>query len=109
MAKGDTVKEGRIRDYKRERELAIKRGETASSSNPNPNAGDNVRHKARRLKEKQLGRKLPTSVHVDHKKRIKEGGSNELSNLRVVPASKNLAGGGQKKRKRLPVSRQRTE
>jgi len=78
------------RDYKRERELAIKRGETGVGSK----SGDATRHRARRKKEKQLGRKLPTSVHVDHKKEIKNGGSNHSSNLVLKPASKNLSDGG---------------
>lgn len=80
----------KVRDYKRERELAIKRGETGCGSN----SGDAKRHRARRVKEKQLGKKLPTSVHVHHKKAVKSGGSNASSNLAVTPASKNLSDGG---------------
>lgn len=82
------------RDYKRERELAIKRGETNSKGGPNVNAGDNQRHKARRKKEKQLGRKLRTDEHVDHKRPINKGGSNDASNLRVRSKEANSRDGG---------------
>ena len=80
----------RKRDYKRERELAIKRGETGVGSK----SGDAQRHRARRIKEKQLGRKLATDEVVDHKDRVKDGGSNDPSNLRVRSLSSNAADGG---------------
>lgn len=78
------------RDYARERELAIRRGETGAGSN----SGDARRHRARRLKEKQLGRKLAPTEVVDHKDRIRDGGSNDVSNLRVRSLSSNAADGG---------------
>ncbi len=78
------------RDYKRERQLAIKRGETGIGSS----SGDARRHRARRKKEKALGHKLRPDQHVDHKKPVKNGGSNSNSNLRVVSASKNMSDGG---------------
>lgn len=56
-----------------------------------------MRHKARRLVEKKTGKKLPTSVHVDHKKPLKGGAlssANDLSNLRTMDASKNMSLGG---------------
>lgn len=81
---------GRVRDYARERELAIKRGETGKGSK----SGDATRHRARRAKEKQLGRKLSPNEHVDHRKPLKSGGSNGTSNLRVRGALSNSAHGG---------------
>lgn len=78
------------RNYARERELAIKRGETGVGSD----SGDATRHRARRKKEKELGRKLDTDEHVDHKKPIKSGGSNSTSNLRVRSKKSNSAHGG---------------
>ncbi len=87
MAKG-RVK--RKRDYKRERELAIRRGETGVGSK----SGDAQRHRARRKVEKRLGRKLGTDEVVDHIKRVKDGGGNGDSNLRVRGRSPNAADGG---------------
>lgn len=78
------------RDYKRERELAIRRGETGSGSD----SGDARRHRARRKVEKKLGRKLPTDQHVDHAKAITDGGSDDMSNLRVRSKKKNSSDGG---------------
>lgn len=80
----------RVRDYKQERKTAIKRKETGVGSK----SGDATRHRARRAKEKELGKKLPTNVHVDHKKPLKSGGSNGSSNLRLRSASSNMAAGG---------------
>lgn len=82
--------ENYVRNYKNERKTAKKRGETGIG----PDSGDSQRHRARRAKEKQLGKKLPTNVHVDHKKPIKSGGSNDSKNLVVKPASKNMSEGG---------------
>lgn len=87
MAKG-RVK--RKRDYARERELAIRRGETSVGSD----SGDATRHRARRKVENNLGRELDTDEVVDHKKRLREGGSNADSNLRVRDLSSNAADGG---------------
>ncbi|MGL4518670.1 MAG: HNH endonuclease [Phocaeicola sp.] len=78
------------RDYARERELAKKRGETGCGSK----SGDAQRHRARRKKEESLGRKLKPSEHVEHKKPIKNGGSNSPDNLAIKPASKNMSDGG---------------
>lgn len=78
------------RDYAQERKTAIARGETGVGSK----SGDAVRHRARRKKEKELGRKLGTNEHVHHKNKVKDGGSNHSSNLAVTPASKNLSDGG---------------
>lgn len=78
------------RNYQRERETAILRGETGVGSK----SGDATRHRARRKKEKELGRKLSADEHVHHKGKLKDGGSNHSSNLAVIPASKNLSDGG---------------
>jgi len=93
---------GYVRDYKQERKTAKARGETGCGSC----SGDATRHRARRKVEKKLGKKLPTSVHVDHKKKLKSGGSNSSSNLRVRPASANMSDNGHKpKSKRLPTKK----
>lgn len=80
----------RVRNYKRERELAIRRGETGVGSN----SGDARRHRARRKKEKELGRKLASTEVVDHQTPVKEGGSDASSNLRVRKLKANAAHGG---------------
>lgn len=78
------------RDYKRERQLAIRRGETGVGSK----SGDAQRHRARRKVEKERGRKLGPDEVVDHVKRVKDGGSNSSSNLRVRSLKSNAADGG---------------
>lgn len=79
-----------VRDYQRERETAIARGETGIGSK----SGDAQRHRARRKLQKQIKRKLSSTEHVDHKTPIKSGGGNGIKNLRVVNASKNMSDGG---------------
>lgn len=83
------VKRKKGRDYKRERELAIRRGETGVGSK----SGDAQRHRARRIVENDVG-DLPSDQVVDHKHRVKDGGSNARSNLRVRSLSSNAADGG---------------
>lgn len=78
------------RNYKRERETAIKRGETGIGSE----SKDAKRHRARRKVEKRIGRKLSPNEHVHHKKPLKSGGSNDGSNLAVVDGKKNTSDGG---------------
>lgn len=85
-----SVKRKKGRNYKRERELAIRRGETGAGSS----SGDATRHRARRKVEKKLGRELGPTEVVDHKKRLRDGGSNDDSNLRVRSLSSNAADGG---------------
>lgn len=97
---------------------AIKRGETAVG----PSSKDAIRHRARRMVEKELGRELPPSVHVDHKRTLKAGkvNANQLSNLRTRDAKSNTSAGGKSgsragkaaggrkgaaKRSRLPTSK----
>ncbi|WHS68317.1 hypothetical protein [Salmonella phage PKM.Hi.22.6] len=81
---------GYVRNYAQERITAIKRGDTGVGKK----SKDAMRHRARREMEKSIGRKLPTSVHVDHKKTVKDGGSNDRSNLRLRDASENMSAGG---------------
>lgn len=78
------------RNYKQERKTAIARKETGVGSN----SGDAKRHRARRSVEKASGKKLSTDQHVDHKRKVKDGGGNGKNNLRVVSASKNMSDGG---------------
>ena len=78
------------RDYKRERQLAVRRGETGVGSK----SGDAQRHRARRKVQKRIGRKLAPDEVVDHIKRVKDGGSNGSSNLRVRSLKSNAADGG---------------
>ena len=77
------------RDYKRERELAKRRGETGVGSD----SGDAQRHRARRVYEKKNG-DLPSTMDVDHKRTVKQGGTNAPSNLRARPSRANKAAGG---------------
>ncbi len=70
------------RDYKKELEW--------EHTQAKHRAKDRVmRVQARREVEKTTGN-LPTSMQVDHKKALTEGGSNSRSNLRVVSARTNL-------------------
>ena len=78
------------RDYKRERELAIRRGETGVGSK----SGDAQRHRARRKVQAGRKKKLRPDQVVDHIKRVKDGGGNGLSNLRVRSLKSNAADGG---------------
>lgn len=78
------------RNYAQERRTAIRRGETSVGSK----SGDATRHRARRAVEKKLGKDLPSNVDVDHKKPLKNGGSNSTSNLRVRSQRANRSDGG---------------
>lgn len=77
------------RNYKQERKTAKARGETGKGSD----SGDAKRHRARRKVEKKTG-KLSSDQHVDHKRKVKDGGGNGDGNLRVISASKNMSDGG---------------
>lgn len=74
-----------VRDYKQENKTAKARGERGGSD-----SGHAKRSRARRAYEKEHG-DLPSTVEVDHKKHLKSGGSNGLSNLRARPRSANRA------------------
>lgn len=78
------------RNYKRERQLAIRRGETGVGSD----SGDAQRHRARRKVQKGRKKKLRPDQVVDHIKRVKDGGGNGTGNLRVRSLSSNAADGG---------------
>jgi len=87
------VASGRVkrkRDYKREHELAKRRGETGVGSD----SGNARRNRARRKKEKELGRKLKSDEVVDHTTPINKGGGDDSSNLRVRSLRKNASDGG---------------
>jgi hypothetical protein len=88
LRKSDTAAGRALR--RGERKTAVARGETGVGSS----SSDAKRHRARRAKEKQLGRKLGKDEVVDHKKPIKSGGSNGKSNTRVTSRSKNASDGG---------------
>lgn len=81
---------GYKRDYEQERKTAIARGETGSGSQ----SGDAVRHRARRVVEKHVGKSRIKGKDVDHIKPVKQGGSNESSNLRVRAVASNRSDGG---------------
>jgi hypothetical protein len=49
-----------------------------------------MRNAARREYEKRYG-DLPSNIDVDHKRMLKDGGTNDLSNLRAIPEEKNSA------------------
>ena len=83
------------RNYKQERSTAKKRGETGAGSS----SGDATRHRARRKAIKAGKLKAGSKSVVDHKRTIKGGGSNALSNLRVRSRSSNAAAGGRMGRK----------
>jgi hypothetical protein len=76
------------RDYQQERKTAIARKETGVGSS----SGDATRHRARRLLAKT--KDIPDGHEVDHKRTLKDGGSNSNSNLRVRSVKANRAAGG---------------
>lgn len=70
---------GYKRDYQQEQKTAKARGEDKDKAK---------RNKARREYEKAHGN-LPSTVDVDHKKKLSQGGSNSISNLRARSQSAN--------------------
>lgn len=74
------------RDYRQEYKTSKARGEVGTGSY----SGNAKRHRARRAYEKEHG-DLPSTVEVDHKKKIKDGGGNGKGNLRARPRSANRA------------------
>lgn len=60
----------------------------AYNARPEQIAKRSQRNKARREYEKQHGN-LPSTVDVDHKRMIKDGGGNSPSNLRAVSQKAN--------------------
>lgn len=83
------------RDYAQESRTAKKRGETGVGSK----SGDATRHRARRKYEKENG-ELPSNVDVDHKKKLKDGGSNSSSNLRKRSRGANRSDNGHSPKKK---------
>ena len=78
------------RDYAQERKTAIARGETGVGSE----SGDATRHRARRVVENRLGKSAIKGKDVDHKRTLKNGGSNSASNLRPRSVAENRSDGG---------------
>jgi len=76
------------RDYKQERKTAMARGETQDNA---------ARKKARRIMEKKGLVKPFDNKDVDHKVMLSKGGSNSVSNLRVLPRSVNRSRNGHSK------------
>lgn len=74
-----------VRDYKQENKTAKSRGETGNGSS----SGDAMRHKARRVVIKKLGKAAVAGKDVDHKVKLKNGGGNSAKNLRVRDKSEN--------------------
>lgn len=72
---------GYKRDYAQEMKTAKARGEDKDKAK---------RNKARRDYEKVHGN-LPSTTEIDHKKKLSQGGSNALSNLRPRSQSANRA------------------
>ncbi len=70
----------KTRNYARERELQIKRGEHKDNAE---------RKRIRRLAEKQGLVRSGDGKDLDHKKPLSKGGSNKLSNIRVTSPSAN--------------------
>ena len=77
------------RNFKRERELAKRRGETGVGSA----SGDATRHRARR-KLIASGTAVPAGKEVGHKKSLKSGGTNARKNLKVQSVKSNRSAGG---------------
>lgn len=75
--------EGYVRNYKREYELANKRGEVGTGSD-----GDNAKRKRLRRLALKKGMVKP-GQDLDHKKPLSKGGSNTLKNARATSPSEN--------------------
>ena len=60
----------------------------------------NKRNKARRKLEKEGKVKKGDGKHVDHKTKLKNGGSNSSKNLRVRSASENSSDNGHKPKRK---------
>lgn len=62
-----------------------------AQDNPNAVAKATARKQARRIMERKYGKAALKGKDVDHIKPLEKGGTNEPSNLRLVPSSKNRA------------------
>lgn len=60
-----------------------------AQDNPKAVAKASARKQARRIMERKYGKAALKDKDVDHIKPLAKGGTNALSNLRLVPASKN--------------------
>ena len=62
--------------------------EEAARESPARQQARRDRMRARYQYEKEHG-DLPTNMHVDHKKPISQGGTNDPKNLRAIPKARN--------------------
>lgn len=62
-----------------------------AQDNPKAVAKASARKQARRIMERKYGKAALKGKDVDHIKPLEKGGTNALSNLRLVPSSKNRA------------------
>lgn len=60
-----------------------------AQDNPKAVAKASARKQARRIMEREHGKAALKGKDVDHIKPLAKGGTNAMSNLRLVPASKN--------------------
>nr|MDO8115175.1 HNH endonuclease signature motif containing protein [Candidatus Sigynarchaeota archaeon] len=80
-----------VRNYKRERETAILRKESGCGSQ----SGDATRHRARRILIKELeDRDSADGMDVHHVEPIRNGGDNEIENLKLENPTPNRSHGG---------------
>lgn len=68
-----------VRNYKQE----------AATESPKRREQRALRHRARRVLEKVLGRPIPKGMDVDHKQPLSKGGSNGFQNLQLQESSSN--------------------
>ena len=62
-----------------------------AQDNPKAVAKASARKQARRIMERKYGKAALKGKDVDHIKPLEKGGTNVLSNLRLIPSSKNRA------------------
>lgn len=78
------------RDYDQEYKTSKKRGEQGTGKE-----NDGAKRKRARRKMIKLHGALSSDQVVEHKKPLKEGGSNKMSNLKIGSLSSNAAEGGE--------------
>lgn len=69
-----------------------------AQDNPKAKAKNRLRKQARRIMEKKYGKAALRGKDVDHIKPLEKGGTNALSNLRLVPTGENRKRNSRKKR-----------
>lgn len=68
-----------------------------AQDNPKAVAKASARKQARRIMERKYGKAALKGKDVDHIKPLNKGGTNAISNLRLIPASKNRSMNKRKK------------